>query len=118
MNEKARSFTPEEMQIWQADESDSDALALLLAELSYPTEPSQASERLIDIKRASDSVLVADINSKVVGMVVLHRIKFLHRPPDGRISTLVMFCKFQFFFSIQQVFEFEKKLAFIFAGKE
>lgn len=65
MNEKARSFTPEEMQIRQADEFDSDALALLLAELGYPTVTSPARERLIDGKRAGDSVLVAVYNSKV-----------------------------------------------------
>lgn len=91
MNEKAKSFTPEEMQIRQADESDSDVLALLLAELGYPTETSQVRERLIDSNRVGDSVLVAVYNSKVVGMAVLHRTRFLHRPPDGRISTLVVF---------------------------
>lgn len=97
MTQQALSFTPEEMQIRQADEPDADALALLVAELGYPTEASQARERLIDIKRAGDSVLVAAHNSKVIGMAVLHRTRFLHRPPDARISTLVVFEKYRNF---------------------
>ncbi len=36
MTQQALSFTPEEMQIRQTDEP--DALALLVAELGYPTE--------------------------------------------------------------------------------
>lgn len=85
------------MQIRRANESDADALALLVAELGYPTDASRARERLIDINRAGDLVLVADFNSKVVGMIVLHRTRFLHRPPDGRISTLVIFGEYRNF---------------------
>ncbi len=97
MTDEISSFTPEEMQIRRANESDADALALLAAELGYPTEASQARTRLIDINRAGDAVLVAAFNSKVVGMIVLHRTGFLHRPPDGRISTLVVFEEFRGF---------------------
>lgn len=97
MNNEVSSFTPEEMQIRQAMTSDAEAPAALVAKLGYPTEPSQASERLIDINRTGDSVLVAAFNSKVVGMIVLHRTGFLHRPPNGRISTLVVFEEYRSF---------------------
>ena len=90
VTKKAMDFKPAEMRIRHADETDADALALLAAELGYPTTPSQARERLIEIKRAGDAVLVAAYNSKVVGMIVLHRTRFLHREPDGRIATLVV----------------------------
>lgn len=90
MNQSS-NFLPEEIEIRQAGEEDSGALAELVAELGYPTEKSQARERLKDLNDAGDSVLVAIHNSNVIGMVVLHRTRFLHRPPDGRISTLVVF---------------------------
>ena len=97
MNEKASNIVIEEVKIRQADESDAELPASLIAELGYPTETLQARERLIDINRAGDIVLVAAFNSKVVGMIVLHRIGFLHRSPDGRISTLVVFAEYHGF---------------------
>ena len=90
MMQEAADFTIKELRIRKADKSDGESLALLAAELGYPTTPSQARERLVEIKRAGDTVLVADCNAKVVGMIVLHRTRFLHREPDGRIATLVV----------------------------
>ena len=86
------SFIEEEIKIRQADESDANALALLVAErgFDYPTEISLVRERLIDLNRAGDCILVAADDSKVIGMALLHRTRFLHRPPDGRIVSLVI----------------------------
>lgn len=84
-------FNIAELQIRQANESDANALALLLDELSYPTEIASVRERLIDLHNFGDCLLVALYRSKVIGMILLHRTRFLHRPPDGRISTLVVF---------------------------
>jgi GNAT superfamily N-acetyltransferase len=86
------SFVEEEIKIRQADESDANALALLVAErgFDYPTELSLVRERLIDLYRAGDCILVAVYDSKVIGMALLHRTRFLHRPPDGRIVSLVI----------------------------
>jgi GNAT superfamily N-acetyltransferase len=39
---------------------------------------------------AGDCILVAVYNSNVIGMALLHRTRFLHRPPDGRIVSLVI----------------------------
>lgn len=89
---RTSKFGIEEINIRQADESDADALALLVADtgFDYPTEVSLVRERLTDLNRAGDCILVAVCKSKVIGMVLLHRTRFLHRPPDGRISSLVV----------------------------
>jgi GNAT superfamily N-acetyltransferase len=85
-------FIKEEIEIRQADDSDANTLALLVAErgFDYPTEISLVRERLSDLIRAGDCILVAVYDSKVIGMALLHRTHFLHRPPDGRIVSLVI----------------------------
>ena len=82
----------EEIKIRQAEESDSNELAVLLAEpgFDYPTEISFVKDRLIELFRAGDRILVAVYDSKIIGMALLHRTYFLHRRPDGRISSLVV----------------------------
>lgn len=86
------SFTKEEINIRQADESDANALALLVAErgFDYPTESSLVRERLADLIGAGDCLLVAVYDLKVIGMALLHRTRFLHRAADGRIISLVI----------------------------
>jgi len=66
-------------------------VALLLAELGYPTKNTEVIERLKEIAANGDRLLEAVDNSNVVGIVLLHCTPFLHRRPDGRISTLVVF---------------------------
>jgi GNAT superfamily N-acetyltransferase len=85
-------FVKEEIKIRQADESDAEALALLVAErgFDYPTEISLVRERLSDLMSAGDFILVAVYDSKIIGMALLHRTHFLHRSPDGRIVSLVI----------------------------
>ncbi len=86
------NFVKEEIKIRQADDSDTNALALLVAErgFDYPTEISLVRERLNDLIRAGDRILVAVYDSKPIGMALLHRTHFLHRSPDGRIVSLVI----------------------------
>jgi GNAT superfamily N-acetyltransferase len=84
-------FILKEVQIRQACETDAEALARLVAELDYPTEASLVNERLSDLHEAGDCLLVAIYQSQVIGMALLHRTRFLHRRPDGRISTLGVF---------------------------
>ena len=86
------NFVKEEIKIREANESEADALALLVAErgFDYPTETSLVRERLNDLIRAGDCILVAVYNSNVIGMALLHSTRFLHRPPDGRIVSLVI----------------------------
>jgi len=80
----------DDISIRQAAESDAEALAALVGELGYPTEPATALDRLRDATGAGDCVLVAVDHSNVIGLILLHRTPFLHRTPDGRISTLVI----------------------------
>jgi len=68
-----------------------DTLALLVGELGYSTEISILCERLSELNKAGDIALVALHRSAVIGLALLHRTYFLHRPADGRISTLVVF---------------------------
>lgn len=86
------NFVKEEINIRQAGEADADVLALLVAErgFDYPTEIQLVRERLVDLIDAGDCILVAVYDSKVIGMALLHRTRFLHRAPDGRIVSLVI----------------------------
>ena len=68
--------------------SDSPALAIIESQLSYPMEEALVRERMKELIEAGDRILVAEYDSEVIGMIVLHRTYFLHRPPDGRVSTL------------------------------
>ena len=82
----------EEVFIREANETDSAVLAMLIAErgFDYPTEISFVRERLAELLRAGDCILVAIHGTQVIGMALLHRTYFLHRHPDGRISSLVV----------------------------
>jgi GNAT superfamily N-acetyltransferase len=71
-----------------ATPADADALAVLTAELDYPTASPLVCTRLKELTAAGDLVLVAEYQARVIGLVHLHRTPFLHRPPDGRIVTL------------------------------
>lgn len=86
------SFNSDNLQIRQSNLADADSLAALVAErgFDYPTEISLVRERLNDLLQAGDCVLVAVYESKIIGMALLHRTRFLHRKPDGRIVSLVV----------------------------
>jgi GNAT superfamily N-acetyltransferase len=91
----AENFKIEDLIIRQATKSDAAALSALVAELDYPTEAPVVRERLTELHRAGDCLLVAVYQSQVIGMALLHRTRFLHRPPDGRISTLGVFAAYR-----------------------
>ena len=94
---KISNFDIEILEIREAGEADSDALASLVAErgFDYPTENSLLRGRLKDLTAAGDRVLVADYDSEIIGMILLHRTRFLHRLTDGRISSLVVSEKYR-----------------------
>jgi GNAT superfamily N-acetyltransferase len=87
---QSTTINADEISIRQATEADAEALAALVGELGYPTEPATALERLRDSTAVGDCLLVAVHHSNVIGLILLHRTPFLHRAPDGRISTLVV----------------------------
>jgi GNAT superfamily N-acetyltransferase len=84
-----------EIVIRQASAADAQALSALVAELDYPTDAALVTERLADLQQAGDCLLVASYESQVLGLVLLHRTRFLHRKPDGRISTLGVFATYR-----------------------
>lgn len=73
-----------------ATTADAPALAGLIGELGYPIEAAVAEERLAAATATGDLLLVAEAAGQVIGLLHLHRTPFLHRPPDGRVSTLVV----------------------------
>lgn len=87
---KIQEFGNEEISIRQASELDADTLAVLVGELGYPTESETVRKRFKDLTGAGDHILVAHHDSRVIGMILLHRTHFLHRPSDGRIATLAV----------------------------
>ncbi|HKQ08323.1 MAG TPA: GNAT family N-acetyltransferase [Blastocatellia bacterium] len=80
----------EAISIRPARQADAEALASLVGELGYSTTAATARERLNALTEAGDCILVAVDQAKAIALVVLHRTRFLHRPADGRISTLVV----------------------------
>lgn len=82
----------EDLKIRRAVDADAEALGILLAEpgFDFPTETSLVRSRLFDLNSSGDCVLVAICNVRIVGMILLHRTRFLHHAPDGRISALVV----------------------------
>lgn len=84
-----------EIVIRAAVEADAAALASLTTEIDYPIDELTTRQRLRELTAAGDLMLVAadasaaiDSADTVIGFILLHRTYFLHRPPDGRISTL------------------------------
>ncbi|RYU82190.1 GNAT family N-acetyltransferase [Hymenobacter persicinus] len=71
-----------------ATPADANDLAALVAELDYATTPAVVANRLAELTAAGDLLLVAEYETRGIGLVHLHRTPFLHRPPDGRIVTL------------------------------
>lgn len=84
-----------EINIRRAVPADAAALPELVAELGYPTGSQELQQRLDSLTAAGDQVLVAVRQEQVVGFVLLHRTYFLHRPPDGRVVTLVVTAEYR-----------------------
>lgn len=94
-----RKLSLEEVKISFAEESDTDSLAKLVGEkgFDYPTEIGFVRERLAELLQNGDQILLAIYNAEIIGMAILHRTFFLHRFPDGRISSLVVAEEFRSF---------------------
>ena len=94
-----RKLSLEEVKISFAEESDTDSLAKLVGEkgFDYPTEIGFVCERLAELLQNGDQILIAIYNAEIIGMAILHRTFFLHRFPDGRISSLVVAEEFRSF---------------------
>jgi GNAT superfamily N-acetyltransferase len=69
---------------------DLQAVAGLLAELTYPTPPEVVRTRLAELSAQGGCARVAVADGRVVGLVTMQPTHYLHRPPDARLSSLVV----------------------------
>jgi GNAT superfamily N-acetyltransferase len=80
-----------DLTIRDAQAADAPAIALLLAQLGYPTEPSTVEERLKRLRIVGDRIAVADLDGSVVGLAHLQVAPALERDrPAAKIGALVV----------------------------
>jgi len=74
-----------------AGPSDAQSITALLLELGCTVEGSQVRDRLSRLEgSASDRVLLAEIDDRVVGLLGMHIAPLLHRDSFGRITALIV----------------------------
>lgn len=79
------------LRVRPARADDAAAVAPLLTELGYATEPDALPRRLASFDEADDALLLAVDGSAVVGVIGLHRFHVIHRPwPVAYITVLVI----------------------------
>ncbi len=79
------------MEIRHARKSDSESVAVLLAELGYPNTPAFVERKLDELRGVDTEVVVAVTGSEIVGIMSLHIVPLLHQ--DGnlcRVTALVV----------------------------
>jgi GNAT superfamily N-acetyltransferase len=69
---------------------DAEALAPLLAELGYPTPPEVIRARLPALAEMRGRALVAVRGGRIVASATVQRTRYLHRPDDLRLTSLVV----------------------------
>jgi N-acetylglutamate synthase-like GNAT family acetyltransferase len=82
--------TAADVHIRLATPDDAPALCGLVAELEYATPQDVLLERLDALAEMGGETIVAERGGRVVGMATMHATRFLHRPPDMRLSCLVV----------------------------
>jgi GNAT superfamily N-acetyltransferase len=77
--------------IRDAKPADTAAIAGLLGQLGYPTEPSAVERRLERLQVVGDRIVVAEVEAKVVGLAHLQVTPALERErPAAKIGALVV----------------------------
>ena len=77
------------MSVRRAAAADAAAIAALLAELGYEAAPADVERRLEALERST--VLVAELDGEVAGVLTLSMVPVLHEPGDWcRITVLVV----------------------------
>jgi GNAT superfamily N-acetyltransferase len=80
-----------DLTIRDAHEADAPAIAHLLAQLGYPTEPAAVGQRLERLQIVGDRILVAEVDGRAVGLAHLQVTPALERDrPAARIGALVV----------------------------
>jgi ribosomal protein S18 acetylase RimI-like enzyme len=91
---KSRPKAPEvpaPLRIRAADSVDSEAIALLLAELGYEAAADDVADRLLRLARGGEPVLLARQGEETLGCLTWHVTPNIHRPwPVGRITLLMV----------------------------
>jgi GNAT superfamily N-acetyltransferase len=81
-----------DVRVRDARTADSTALARLLEQLGYPTDPTTAARRLARLGEAGSSLaLVAEIDGEVVGLATAYVQPRIHHDADfARIASLIV----------------------------
>src|SRR5207248_8530333 len=80
-----------DLTIRDARAADAPAIAVLLAQLGYPTEPSAVERRLERLQIVGDRIVVAEVDEKAVGLAHLQVTPALERDrPAAKIGALVV----------------------------
>ena len=80
-----------DLTIRDARAADAPAIAVLLAQLGYPTEPSAVERRLERLRIVGDRIVVAEVEHKPVGLAHLQVTPALERErPAAKIGALVV----------------------------
>ena len=79
------------MRIRQANPSDAKSISQLLAQLGYPAiHEKLANEKIKTHAMDGYQLLVAEIDSKVVGFIALHWFELMHW--EGKMGRMTAFC--------------------------
>jgi N-acetylglutamate synthase-like GNAT family acetyltransferase len=80
------------VQIRAATSADGEAVAMLLGELGYPANASEASARIERLNASSaDHLVVSELDGEVVGLATLHVSSTIeHEQPVGKLSAIVV----------------------------
>jgi GNAT superfamily N-acetyltransferase len=77
--------------IRDARAADAEAIASLLRQLGYPTEPEALPARLERLLIVGDRIVVAELDDQVVGLAQLHVSPTIeHEQPAAKVSALVV----------------------------
>src|SRR5436309_406647 len=80
-----------DLMIRDAQAADGAAIAALLTQLGYPTEPSAVERRLERLRVVGDRIVVAEVEGKAVGLAHLQVTPTLQRErPAAKIGALVV----------------------------
>lgn len=79
------------VEVRDARVADAPAIVPLLEELGYPAIPEVIARRLEALAQINETVLVAECEGELLGLITVHVTPVLHRPTYvGRITTLVV----------------------------
>lgn len=78
------------LKIREASVADIPAITVLLAHLGYPNTEETVRSRFNAVLASGGRVLLAQSDRILLGLAALDCTRHLHRPPDGRLTALVV----------------------------